>query len=68
MGADPKGWTRVAGTRDAPLVPGFADETGHDFTLRKDARLLKELPVFEAIPFDRIGIYQDACRLTLPPR
>jgi hypothetical protein len=65
---DPKGWTRVAGTPDAPLVPGFADEAGHDFTLRKDARLLKELPGFEAIPFHRIGLYQDACRRTLPPR
>ena len=44
-----------------------APEAGHDFTLRKDARLLKELPAFEPIPFHRIGLYQDACRRTLPP-
>ncbi|MCF7732539.1 MAG: hypothetical protein K9N23_12680 [Akkermansiaceae bacterium] len=67
-GTDPKGWARVAGSRDVPLVPGFADEAGHDFTLRKDARLLKELPSYETIPFHRIGIYQDGCRRTLPPQ
>lgn len=64
---DLKGWTRVAGTKDEPVVLGFADLAGGDFTLRKNARLRKELPSFQPIPFHRIGLYQDEFRRKLPP-
>lgn len=64
---DLKGWARVAGTKDEPVVLGFADPAAGDFTLRKNARLLKEMPSFEPIPFQRIGLYQDDWRRQLPP-
>ena len=36
--------------------------------LRRSARLLKELPAFEKIPFDKIGLYKDEYRRKLPMR
>ena len=33
-----------------------------DFTLKPDARLLKELPGFKPIPFDKIGLYRSEWR------
>lgn len=35
--------------------PGFKDEAKGDYTLRSDARVLKELKGFERIPFEKIG-------------
>ena len=58
----PAGFASLAGTSDKPLDPGFADRATGDFTLRKGARLLKELPAFEPIPFDKIGLYKDDYR------
>jgi len=63
-----KGWTHVSGTANEPLVLGFADATKSDFSLCKDARLLKELPSFEIIPFAKIGLFTDDFRHQLPPR
>ena len=63
-----RGWSHVAGTAGEPLVLGFADPVAPDFTLRKDARLLKELPSFEEIPFAKIGLFTDDFRKRLPPR
>ena len=63
-----RGWTYVAGTGNAPVVLGFTAATVADFTLRKDARLRKELPAFQDIPFAAIGLFTDACRPRLPPR
>ena len=37
-----------------------------DFTLKPDARLLKEMPGFKPIPFDKIGLYKDEYRTALP--
>ena len=62
-----KGWARVAGTKDEPVVLGFADLAAGDFTLRKDSRLLTEAPSFEPIPFHSIGLYLDDYRRQLPP-
>jgi hypothetical protein len=39
-----------------------------NFLLRKNARLLKELPSFETIPFEKIGLFKDDYRRTLPAR
>ena len=36
-----------------------------DFTLKPDSRLLKEMPGFKPIPFDKIGLYEDQWRKTL---
>jgi hypothetical protein len=46
--------------------PGFKDSGALDFRLAPDARLLKDLPGFEAIPVDRIGLRTDEFRKTLP--
>jgi hypothetical protein len=35
--------------------PGFVDAAGGDFRLRPDARVFRELPGFQPIPFERIG-------------
>lgn len=61
-----KGFTCLAGTADNPIDLGFTDRAAGDLTLRRGARLLKELPVFEPIPFDKIGLYKDAYRRRLP--
>ncbi len=62
------GWSRMEGTLDEPVVLGFRDVAHADFTLRKDARLLKEVPSFVPIPFHSIGLYQDDFRRVLPRR
>jgi hypothetical protein len=63
-----KGFAHLAGTADKPVELGFADRAAGDLALRRGARLLKELPVFEPIPFDKIGLYKDTYRRRLPAR
>lgn len=46
--------------------PGFVDEAAGNFQLRDDAPILKRLPGFQPIPFDKIGLYTDAFRTALP--
>ena len=46
--------------------PGFKDPASLDFRLAPDAKLLKDLPGFEAIPVERIGLRTDEYRKTLP--
>ncbi len=48
------------------IEAGFGDLTQHDFHLRPDAKLLRDLPGFTSIPFDQIGLYRDEYRPTLP--
>ena len=62
MAGDMRGFTDISGTADAPLDLGFANREKGDFSLRKGARLLKELPAFDPIPFDKIGLYKDEYR------
>ena len=66
MAKDLKGFADLSGTESDPVAMGFADESGGDFTLKPDARLLKELPSFQAIPFDKIGLFQDKYRTKIP--
>ncbi len=47
-------------------APGFVSLAKMDFRLKPDARLFKELPGFQAIPFDKIGLYLDEYRRRLP--
>ncbi|HQX51113.1 MAG TPA: right-handed parallel beta-helix repeat-containing protein, partial [Planctomycetaceae bacterium] len=51
-----KGFALIKGTSDKPVDVGFTDAAAHNFHLRKDSRLKQELPTFEDIPFDRIGL------------
>jgi hypothetical protein len=46
--------------------PGFVDMAALDFRLKPGAQLLKDLPGFPAIPFDRIGLQPDEYRKVLP--
>lgn len=63
-----KGFALLAGTPTEPVQLGFADAATHNFQLRKDSRIKQEIPTFEDIPFDRIGLVQDDFRRELPPR
>jgi hypothetical protein len=46
--------------------PGFSNPQAFDFSLGKDATLLKDFPAFEQIPFEKIGLRLDEYRKTLP--
>ena len=68
MAKDLKGFANLVGTAGSPVELGFAEVAAQDFMLRKNARLLKELPSFEKIPFDQIGLFKDDYRRKLPAR
>ena len=63
-----KGFRGLAGTADKPLDLGFVDVGKDDLRLREQARLLTELPAFQPIPCERIGLFQDEYRKALPAR
>lgn len=63
-----KGFTNLSGTTADPIDLGFEDASSANFTLRRHARLLKELPAFERIPFEQIGLFKDDYRRKLPTR
>mgnify|MGYP002641046769 CR=1 FL=1 len=46
--------------------PGFIDMKAQNFNLRDDAQVLTQLPGFEKIPFDEMGLYVNAHRITIP--
>lgn len=46
--------------------PGFVDLAGGDLRLRPDSRVFKDLPGFQPIPFEKIGLYVDEYRTKLP--
>ncbi|MCR4412682.1 MAG: hypothetical protein NUV77_09685 [Thermoguttaceae bacterium] len=46
--------------------PGFVDAAKGDFRLRPDAEVFRRLPGFQPIPFEKMGLYLDAYRRTLP--
>ena len=45
---------------------GFVDADVLDLRLRHNSRVFEDLPGFEPIPFDRIGLYRDEIRKRLP--
>jgi hypothetical protein len=47
--------------------PGFVDAAQGDFRLRQDAPVFKQLPGFQPIPFEKMGLYKDELRPVLPP-
>jgi hypothetical protein len=48
--------------------PGFVDSAHFDFRLNPDARIIKDLPGFKPIPVEKIGLYVDEYRRSLPSR
>lgn len=64
--ADIKGFKNLAGTKDDPVELGFVDREKSNFLLKSDARLLEEVSGFETIPFDKIGLFTDEHRTSLP--
>jgi hypothetical protein len=48
--------------------PGFVDAAGMDFRLKPDSIVFTKLPTFRNIPFEKIGLYKDEYRRTVPPR
>ncbi|MCF7848035.1 MAG: right-handed parallel beta-helix repeat-containing protein [Kiritimatiellales bacterium] len=60
------GFTTLNGSNDAPIDLGFRDAEQGDFNLCAHARLLKLAPQFKEIPFNKIGLYRDKFRGTLP--
>ncbi|MCB9941282.1 MAG: right-handed parallel beta-helix repeat-containing protein [Planctomycetaceae bacterium] len=65
---DIAGFANLAGTEDKSIDLGFDNATGPNPSSRWQAWLNKEIPSFETIPFDQIGLYQDEYRHTLPAR
>jgi hypothetical protein len=47
---------------------GFEDAGKMDFRLRRDSVVYRRLPKFQTIPFEKIGLYRDEYRTSLPPR
>jgi parallel beta-helix repeat protein len=68
MAKNLKGFRDVMGTAAAPVDLGFRNAAAGDFSLTPQARLYGELPAFQPIPFERIGLVVDEYRRTLPPR
>jgi hypothetical protein len=48
--------------------PGFVDPQRLDFRLKDDSRVYREIPGFEKLPLEKIGLYRDEYRLELPVR
>ncbi len=46
--------------------PGFVDLKALNLGLKSDARVYRDLPEFKPIPFDRIGLYADEFRHSVP--
>jgi hypothetical protein len=42
--------------------PGFVDQAKKNFQLKKDAKVFSMIPGFEAVPFDKMGLYTDNFR------
>jgi hypothetical protein len=63
-----KGFANLAGTEGKPIDLGLDNAASQGFSSRWQARIQKEIPSFETIPFEKIGVYQDEYRPTLPPR
>ena len=46
--------------------PGFVDVAKGNFALKPNSIVFKKIPGFQPIPFDKIGLYKDQYRRTLP--
>jgi hypothetical protein len=62
------GFRTLNGTSEAPIDFGFEDRDAGNFNLRSEAKLTEIAPHFQAIPFDKIGLYRDEFRKELPDK
>lgn len=46
--------------------PGFVNAASGNYRLREDSKVFKEIPGFQPIPFEKIGLYKDEFRPKLP--
>jgi len=58
----------VAGQKNMSYVndPGFVNFAKRDFRLKPDAQVFRDLPGFQPIPFEKIGLFVDEYRRKLP--
>jgi len=49
-----------------PSDPGFEDASGFNYKLSGSSAVFRDLPGFQGIPFDQIGLFVDEYRKTLP--
>ena len=59
-------YVRPEGNWPTDQLPGLVDPVTLQFQLPKDSVLYKNLPTFQPIPFDQIGLQLDEYRLALP--
>ncbi len=67
-GSEVRGFTNLSGTGDKPIDPGVDKRTMEDAISHWQTWLQKALPSFETIPMEKIGLYKDEYRGTLPAR
>ncbi|NLY00929.1 MAG: right-handed parallel beta-helix repeat-containing protein [Rhodopirellula sp.] len=65
---DVRGFTNLSRSEDKPIDLGAGDLADQSFFSRWQAWIRKEMPSFETIPLEKIGLYQDEYRRTLPAR
>ena len=46
--------------------PGFVDAANGNFSLKPDSVVFQKIPGFQPIPFDKMGLFKDEYRRTLP--
>ena len=58
----------VAGQKNMSYAknPGFVNMAERDFRLRPDSQIFKDLPGFQPIPFEKMGLFVDEFRKRLP--
>lgn len=61
-----KGFASIAGTSGMPVDLGCKDIKNGDCTLRAGSLLMRRLPSFKPVPFDKIGLFKDEYRRELP--
>jgi hypothetical protein len=63
-----KGFANLAGTEGKPVDLGLDNAAAQGFFSRWQVWIQEQIPSFETIPFESIGLYQDEYRRTLPAR
>jgi len=63
-----RGFTNLSGTKEKPVDLPREDVLARGSSFRWRAWLQKEMPSFETIPFEQIGLQKDEYRRTLPAR
>lgn len=66
--AEIKGFADLSGAKEKPLDLGLAAAADQGFSADWQAWIRRAIPAFEPIPCDKIGLYQNEYRRTLPSR